>query len=79
MESQKSESKGPGIKARLKSETPVFFRKLQVAGLAITAIGGAIVGAPVALPVLLITIGGYMVVGGGVLTAVSQLTIKTEH
>jgi hypothetical protein len=32
--------------------------------------------APVALPALLTTIGGYLIVGGSVLTAISQATVE---
>jgi hypothetical protein len=38
------------------------------------AIGGTILAAPVALPVVLTTVGGYLAVAGGVVSAVSQLT-----
>jgi len=38
----------------------------------------AILTAPIALPAALVTIGGYMVVGGGVASAVSQLTISDD-
>ena len=38
------------------------------------AIGGTILAAPVALPIVLTTVGGYLAVAGGVVSAVSQLT-----
>ena len=47
---------------------------LRNVGLVLAAVGGTILAAPIALPVLVTTIGGYMAVAGGVLTATSQLT-----
>jgi len=41
----------------------------------IGAVGTAILTAPVTLPATLIAISGYLVTAGGVVTAVSQLTI----
>ena len=61
---------------RLKSETPTFFKKLRNIGITLGTIGGIIVAAPVALPAVIITIGGYMIVGGSVIASVSQLTKK---
>ena len=63
---------------RVKSPTPNFFRVLRNIGLTMLAIGGTIAAAPVALPVLITTIGGYMAVAGGVASAVSQLTTTPE-
>ena len=59
---------------RVKSPTPKFFKVLRNIGLVLAAVGGTILAAPVALPVLITTIGGYVAVAGDVLSAVSQLT-----
>jgi uncharacterized membrane protein HdeD (DUF308 family) len=59
---------------RVKSPTPKFFKVLRNIGLVLAAVGGTILAAPVALPVLVTTIGGYVAVAGGVISAVSQLT-----
>ena len=59
---------------RVKSPTPKFFKLLRTVGLAMAAIGSTIVAAPVALPFTIVTLGGYLAVAGGVLSAVSQLT-----
>ena len=56
---------------RIKGPTPKFFRVLRNIGLALAAVGGTILTAPVALPVIIGSIGGYMAVVGGVLSAVS--------
>ena len=60
---------------RMKAPTPKFFRVLRNIGLVLAAIGGTILAAPVVLPVVVTTVGGYMAVAGGVVSAVSQLTI----
>jgi hypothetical protein len=65
--------------ARGRSETPPFFKKLRAAGLVLTAVGGALVAAPVALPAALVTIGTYMALGGTIMSAVSQLAVKEEE
>jgi hypothetical protein len=39
------------------------------------AISGSVIAAPVALPVAVVTIAGYVAVAGGVLSAVSQMTV----
>ena len=63
---------------RAKAPTPKFFKVLRNIGLALAAVGGTILAAPVALPVVITTIGGYVAVAGGVISAVSQLTTTTE-
>lgn len=60
---------------RWKAETPEFWKKVQKVGLAIGAIGGVIVSAPVVLPAGLITLGGYMVAVGSVAAVLSKLTV----
>ena len=67
------------IVKRVKSPTPKFFKVLRNIGLVLAAVGGTILAAPVALPVLVTTIGGYVVVAGGVISAVSQLTTSKEN
>jgi ABC-type xylose transport system permease subunit len=60
---------------RMKSPTPPFFKKLRAVGLVLAAVGGVLVASPIALPASVVTIGGYLIVGGSVATAVSQ-TVK---
>lgn len=64
---------------RAKSPTPKFFKVLRNIGLALAAVGGTILTAPITLPAAVITVGGYVAVAGGVLSAVSQLTTKEGH
>jgi uncharacterized membrane protein HdeD (DUF308 family) len=68
----------PNLAQRLKSPTPKFFKVLRTIGLSLAAAAGAILTAPVAVPAALTTIAGYLVVVGGVLSAVSQATVESE-
>ena len=63
---------------RIQSPTPKFFKVLRNIGLVLAAVGGTILATPIALPVVVTTIGGYVVVAGGVLSAVSQLTTTKD-
>lgn len=67
---------------RVKAPTPKFFSVLRNVGLALAAAGGAILASPIALPARIITVGGYLVASGSVLSAVSQTAIEgneTNH
>jgi uncharacterized membrane protein HdeD (DUF308 family) len=68
---------------RAKAPTPRLFRVLRTIGLVLVVVGGSIVAAPITLPTLVIIIAGYVTVAGGVLSAVSQITVdddaKREH
>jgi hypothetical protein len=59
---------------RLLAPTPVFFKKLRSIGLALTAVAGVIMTAPVALPAAVVSAAGYMALAGSVVAAVAQLT-----
>lgn len=63
---------------RAKAPTPKFFRVLRTIGLALLAVSGSIVAAPVALPAVIVTVAGYAAIAGGVLSAVSQITVDTD-
>ena len=60
---------------RLQKPTPRLFQHLRNLGLVLASVGGVFLASPVLLPVQLVQWGGYLVVAGGVLTAVSQLTV----
>jgi uncharacterized membrane protein YeiH len=60
---------------RAQAPTPKFFKLLRTIGLAMLAVSGALLTAPVALPAVIVTIAGYTAVAGGVLSAVSQITV----
>lgn len=66
------------LKQRYQSETPKFFKTLRNIGLGITAVAGAILSAPVALPATMITIAGYGLAVGTAVSAVSQVVTKNE-
>jgi hypothetical protein len=67
------------ITDRVKASTPKFFKVLRNIGLALAAVGGTILAAPIALPVVVTMVGGYLAVAGGVVSAVSQLTTSDEE
>lgn len=64
---------------RAKAPTPKFFKVLRNVGLVLATVGGTILAAPIALPIVVTTIGGYIAVAGGVLTATSQLTKTNDN
>ncbi|PWA05019.1 hypothetical protein [Flavobacterium psychrotolerans] len=61
---------------RAKAPTPKFFKVLRNIGLALAAVGGTVLAAPIALPVIVTSAAGYLAVAGGVISAVSQLTTE---
>lgn len=63
---------------RCGQDTPPFFKKLRIAGLIIAAAGATLLAAPIALPAAVISIGGYLIVGGTVATAMSQAAMNDE-
>ncbi len=63
---------------RVSAPIPKFFKVLRTVGLALAAVGGTILAAPIALPAIVTTIGGYVAVAGGVLSAASQLTTTDD-
>lgn len=63
---------------RAKAPTPKIFKVLRTIGLALLAVSGSIVAAPIALPTVVVTVAGYAAVAGGVLSAVSQITVDTS-
>ena len=66
------------IVERIKAPTPKFFKILRSIGLVLLGISGTIVAAPIVLPAAVVSVAGYMAVAGGVITAVSQMTVKDK-
>lgn len=64
---------------RAQAPTPKFFKVLRNLGIVLAAIGGTVATAPVALPALIISAGGYIALAGGVISAVSQLSTKDDE
>jgi hypothetical protein len=62
---------------RCKADTPPFFRKMRTIGVVVAAAGTAVISSPVALPSAIVAIGGYLIIGGAVATAVSQAAIPS--
>lgn len=63
---------------RSAAPTPKFFKRLRNMGLVLAAAGGAIFASPIALPVMVVKVAGYLTVAGSVLTAVSQTAVDEE-
>lgn len=63
---------------RISQPTPRFFKRLRNVGIVLASVAGAVLAAPIALPAAIVTVAGYLTVAGGVLTAVSQMTVEGE-
>lgn len=63
------------IAERASSPTPKFFKVLRTVGLVLLAVSGSVIASPVALPAAVVTVAGYLAVAGGVMSAVSQVTV----
>ncbi|MGG7034449.1 MAG: hypothetical protein ACI7YS_04540 [Flavobacterium sp.] len=63
---------------RVKAPTPKFFKVLRTVGLVLLGISGSVIASPVVLPAVVVSVAGYMAVAGGVLSAVSQLTVGID-
>ena len=64
---------------RVKAPTPKWFKIVRTIGITLTAVGGAILAAPVAIPATVVTVAGYLVLGGTIATAVAQTAIQSEE
>lgn len=64
------------IVERAKAPTPKFFKILRNIGMALLAISGSIIAAPVVLPVAVVSIAGYAALAGGVISVISQITVE---
>ena len=65
--------------SRIQEPTPKWFRIVRNIGLALSAVGGVIATAPVSLPAVIITLGGYLLLGGSIIGAVSQTAVSAEE
>jgi len=63
---------------RVVAPTPKFFKTIRKIGLILGILGAAILTAPVSLPAVVVTIGGYLAVAGGVATSVAQTAVEKE-
>lgn len=78
MNREKSNDKLRSFFKRCGQDTPPFFKKLRTVGLVVAAAGTAILASPIALPAAVTAIGGYLIVGGSVATAMSQATVTED-
>ena len=65
--------------SRMAAPTPKWFRIVRNLGLTLSAVGGALVAAPIALPAAVLSLGGYLLLGGTIIGAVSQTATSTEE
>ena len=63
---------------RIKASTPKIFRIIRNTGFVLAAAGGVIIASPIALPATVVSVSGYLVDAGGVMTAVSQAAVDGE-
>ena len=63
---------------RVMAPTPTFFRKVRTVGIVLGLVGAALLASPVALPALVVTIGGYLALAGGIITSVAQTATTGE-
>lgn len=66
------------LKIRFSNPSPSFFKKITNFGLICAGIGGVLVAAPVALPAIVVTAGGYLLTAGGIAAAISKLTVADK-
>jgi len=67
------------IVERVKAPTPKWFKVLRTIGITLASVGGAILASPVALPAGIVTAAGYLVLGGSIISVVSQTAVKAEE
>jgi hypothetical protein len=61
---------------RFNAPTPNFWKKVQKIAIAVGAVAGVIVAAPITLPAAVVTAAGYVATAGTVAATLSQLTIE---
>lgn len=64
---------------RIESPTPKWFRIVRNLGFVLSAVGGVLVATPVALPAGIVAVGGYLLLGGSIISAVSQTAVSSEE
>ena len=71
--------KNMNVVDRALAPTPKWFKILRSVGIALASVGGIIIASPIALPVGLVSAAGYLVLGGSIISVVSQTAVKTEE
>ena len=72
-------NKNLNVLDRALAPTPKWFKILRTIGIALASVGGIIIASPVALPVGLVSAAGYLVLGGSIISVVSQTAVKAEE
>jgi len=72
-------NKNLNIVERVQAPTPKWFKILRTIGIVLASVGGIIIASPVALPVGLVSAAGYLVLGGSIISVVSQTAVKGEE
>lgn len=72
-------NKNMNVVERALAPTPKWFKILRTVGIALATIGGTIIATPIALPVGLVSAAGYLVLGGSIISVVSQTAVKAEE
>ena len=72
-------NKNMNIVERALAPTPKWFKILRTVGIALASVGGIIIASPIALPVGLVSAAGYLVLGGSMISVVSQTAVKSEE
>jgi len=72
-------NKNMNIVERALAPTPKWFKVLRSVGIALASVGGIIIASPVALPIGLVSAAGYLVLGGSIISVVSQTAVKAEE
>lgn len=63
---------------RLKAPTPKFFKVLRTIGISLAVAGGTIIASPIAIPAIIVSVAGYVILAGSVITAVSQTAVENN-
>lgn len=63
---------------RVVAPTPKWFKILRTIGITLASVGGVIIASPIALPVGLVSAAGYLILGGSIISVVSQTAVNTE-
>ena len=72
-------NKNMNVVERALAPTPKWFKILRTVGIALAGVGGIIIASPIALHVGLVSAAGYLVLGGSIISVVSQTAVKSEE
>ena len=72
-------NKNMSVVERTLATIPKWFKILRAVGIALASVGGIIIASPIALPVGLVSAAGYLVLGGSIISVVSQTAVKSEE